>query len=263
MNPTDLDAKLVRDGIGLPPLWVGASGRGYATNYHEGDLEDLDPYDPQTAFGLAVKLDEWDGTAGHSNDTMRYLAGLYGTAGWAEAIGVVLARVEWIGMDHFIRRHLGWELKPGTMMQVSLDVDEEGLHPVWCLEYQAENYVIAEHFSTGMELTRQVEGLAGITDPTEALTLIYESLMNLDDPTYSSIRKFPGVPLTGLALAAATAAIEAGIPVAHINHEETDQLAYQCTKCDLYTDDYGGDPSSGGLGSLCCNALCRLVDLTP
>jgi hypothetical protein len=41
-----------------------------------------------------------------------------------------------------------------------------------------------------------------------------------------------------------------------------EETAYLCLECRKVTEDYAGDPSTGGLGSLCCNAKVELITLT-
>jgi hypothetical protein len=97
-----IPARLVAEGVGLPRVWANTEGELVSTVDFLGGYTprpmDLDLSDPQTAFGCALKLDEWE------------RAGLVvGAGGWAEAVAcghlptvckMLAARLTQIGMDH-------------------------------------------------------------------------------------------------------------------------------------------------------------------
>ena len=187
--------KLVRDGIGLPPVWQGRTSEGLTAKWVTPVSPSLPGWvclaDLQTEYGLAQKLREWGGGKPTRNpfppEPGETEDGIFGwriglcylefpiPGSWdfpkaSHAMGHV---IEYIGMDHAVRRALGWEVTPGTLTQLELDTDGE---PVWTLSFQGDEYVIAEHFSAGMELTRQVEGIDSVTNPEEAMNLIYKAV---------------------------------------------------------------------------------------
>ena len=66
MTPHTINARLVKAAVGLPPVWrcINRHGRSmwaddvWSAMVGKFDLVDLD--NPQTLFGVAVQLDEWE-----------------------------------------------------------------------------------------------------------------------------------------------------------------------------------------------------------
>lgn len=81
--------------------------------------------DPQSAFGLALKLDEWERAAGSNNlQALNRVQWANRVAGWltygtdlatGDVFSDLIARLTQIGQDHAIRRALGEDPKPGTL----------------------------------------------------------------------------------------------------------------------------------------------------
>ena len=135
-----VNAKLVAEGIGLPPMWMDAK----STWWEEGEwlewgvmLKDIniDPTAPQTAFGLAMKLDEWGSTTDDTRWVLRLAYALVGSPQWDEAVGEMIVRVERVGVDAVIRRAL-WpdvEVEPGTLAKFW---HHQGLG-VWMMQHES------------------------------------------------------------------------------------------------------------------------------
>jgi hypothetical protein len=126
-TPTTIAADLVEAGIGLPPVWLSRGGEEWRTaaQWHEVYPKSLkkeavvDLSDPQTAFGVSLKLDDWEiagGIVWNGFDCIPWSE----HAGWRAARGHgpyldMVKRIEEIGRDHRIRRRLGWPVTPGTL----------------------------------------------------------------------------------------------------------------------------------------------------
>jgi len=190
-----IPARLVAEGVGLPPVWKCRQW------YYTGDVwapdDRVDLSDPQTAFGVALRLDEEENAS--ATKVWRGFCRRPDAAGqWAEAVGervgcsdltsVMIARLTHIGQDHAIRRALGWEVERGSL--ATLTRKEPDDKPWWCLtaphdsgpyrpapipkkrrpaqlaclEYRAEPW---------SDAYLHVPGLAGVTSEVEALASIY------------------------------------------------------------------------------------------
>ena len=157
-----ISAKLVAEGVGLPPMFVSPGGHYCGCCCLPSDREHLDLIDPQTAFGLALRLDEWGDDI---PEDFRALA----MASWADCAANILphiflptmaARIEHIGMDHAIRRALGWEVEPGTLATLT---PVDGVSGMWRLNAPRE----------AVRYWWREFDLPSVTDPAEALRAIY------------------------------------------------------------------------------------------
>ena len=170
----NISAKLVADGVGLPDVWSDI--RGWLFDSRE-EIDQLHEYDvdlthPQTAFGVALKLDEWEAAADQEwcsdqawavvlaemladrNDPAKFLA-------------TMAARLTHIGHDHAIRRALGEEPKPGTLMT---------------LEHHKGRWVMILLNDRVFAQTRIGDRMSAITDPIEALAAIHAEVCNNAKP---------------------------------------------------------------------------------
>jgi hypothetical protein len=177
-----IPARLVAEGVGLPAVWRDSyCGAWQNDRSRKGDL---DLSDPQTAFGLALKLDAWERAA----DFGWPRPDQYGFAmTWAELIADepenpvplrdLAARTRHIGMDHAIRRALGWKVDPGTL--AGLRRPRPG---IWSLSCGRDAIVFGAdvpYMEPPTALCRPWPTLAGITDPDEALVAIYEEVSDV------------------------------------------------------------------------------------
>ena len=182
------DARWVAAGVGLPPVF-----RTVAREWYLGmptlpaDQQPLDLTDMQTAFGVALKLDEWEDWDDGGGADLLWTERVAAVAWcWTSAQARMLredlaARVIHIGQDHHIRRALGWEVEPGTLATFQL-IASPG-ETCWCLSTTIAQGRGLHHFSDSPPRVRKREttpghipALAGITDPVEALRLIAEAL---------------------------------------------------------------------------------------
>ena len=206
-----VNAKLVVVGVGAPPIYrhrvlmvlhtegkesrVLGSQEEWTSTRQDGEMV----LEPQAAFGLMLKLAEWKGVQ------IDRVQGIWlewrGTHGWElgfsyrypaprvqERVEAMFWRVETeppgpiyplpnadtqcepeealkiiiehIGMDHAIRRKLGFRPDPGTLWNVWAS-DELG----WCFGDRP----LAANLCADVDFT-------GITDPAEALRVIYEAV---------------------------------------------------------------------------------------
>jgi hypothetical protein len=95
-----IPARLIADGVGLPPVWMLWDGwdgsRRYAlASDHitgmSGAEHRLDLSDPQTAFGVALRLDEWEPT------DSAWAANMATDAGRRVCVPLMIARLTHIG----------------------------------------------------------------------------------------------------------------------------------------------------------------------
>ena len=160
-----ISARDVADSAGLPRVWFASDGYSirWAPHHRNSDTLVMDLSDPQTAFGVALKLDAWE------------RAGATGENGWVSRLAEALrcesperlrgvleamaARIRHIAMDHRIRRALGWEVAPGTLATLNEHRDEDG-DPYW-------------KFTDPHSGVFAVWCLAGITDKAQALEAIH------------------------------------------------------------------------------------------
>ena len=117
-------------GVGVPPVWklyhpdVDATyiiDASRDSRIMEGFGDRLDLTDPQTLYGMAANLDDWeplDTTWLRSASLYRYKREEW-NARFASAF---LQHIERIGMDRALRLKLfGGEVEPGTLAEVALD----------------------------------------------------------------------------------------------------------------------------------------------
>ena len=118
-------------GVGVPPVWklyhpglrddlyIIDSDRSLSVMGQWGDRLDLT--DPQTLYGMAANLDDWeplDTSWLHSASDYRHRM-----AEWRERFAsTFLQHIERIGMDRALRLKLfGGDVEPGTLAEVALD----------------------------------------------------------------------------------------------------------------------------------------------
>lgn len=194
MGDLTISARVVADGVGLPPMWMDVRGgpcrlQGPDRLVLEGDgwvcpieqAADLSLTDPQTAFGVALQLDGWERAGG-------------GVGGWAQQwaqvahrepyslgeghvsderareVSRLVGRVEHIGLDHRTRRALDGEPEPGTLAALAVR------RGVWGMEVPRGWSHAFPTDGPGGVYTTPVPALAGITDPLEALRAIAEEV---------------------------------------------------------------------------------------
>ena len=188
-SDTNVSAALLDAGMGPPPVWkcLDDTGTAWAFNLMSFGGRDVsasmvDLSDPQTAFGVALNLDEWERAGGKSSADELYdswAVELAVFAGNADIVTEILQRMAerltQIGEDHAIRRALGWgEPKPGTLATL-----RKAGAGGWWLEHGDRR----EYFTGGMSSAGH-DGIAGlraegggyITDEAEARRAIYEAL---------------------------------------------------------------------------------------
>ncbi|KKN69867.1 hypothetical protein LCGC14_0436910 [marine sediment metagenome] len=187
---SEVSAKLVAEGVGLPPVWF--DGRHHQTiNGTMGVLliwlarNQVGLTDPQTAFGLAMKLDEWEEAGGVDRGTgMAWSVEIaeafrFEDFDGASALLSMIARIEHIGRDHAIRSALGWTVEPGTLAALERSPTDlvTGLIPPdrWVFMRANKVHVFSAYPDSGFATT-QIPALAGVTDPAEALRVIYEAV---------------------------------------------------------------------------------------
>lgn len=185
---TTISAKLVAEGVGFP-RWLlfrcRACGDETDVGWLEAEGRITDPLcircgasvegldvcldDPQTAFGLALRLDEWEPPKEHPRDGVPWVADLALYHSWGVDLGHwiarAIARLTQIGHDAAIRRALVvmTDPTPGTLAMLSLEPDGDG-GQAWCLSDPVAPVSVLYH-------------LPGITDSTQALAAIYEQVV--------------------------------------------------------------------------------------
>lgn len=178
---SEVSAKLVDAGIGLPRMWWDGDGIDWPALSFINPPTVLDLTDPQTASGLAMKLDEWERTgpqaprAWGTQWAVRMAYAIPDTDQWAEAAREMAARIQQIGRDHAVRRALGWDVKSGTLEEFRLHYS---LTEIWAMGRGAEAHSFGRSVVTSWTDGRHhvVPALAGVTDPTEALRVIHEAV---------------------------------------------------------------------------------------
>lgn len=173
---SEVSAKLVAEGVGLPLSWMGGTGEWWEPDewmewgYSLDELS-IDLSDPQTAFGLAMKLDEWGArkfvcAPPPLQWTLRLAYALPGSPQWVEVVREMAAHIEHIGRDHAVRRALGWEIARGTLAKL------ENIGAAWVMWNPCQDADGPEcddwHWSS--------HEAASITDPAEARRVIYEAV---------------------------------------------------------------------------------------
>ncbi len=190
---TRISAALVAEGIGLPLVYRTPEGRFLDPDiYHyDADFEDtvyVDLTDFTSIFGLALKLDAWERAClalgfrlpgeGHmyGQRALRLFAegehlGGGHALNWDRVMEGLAATIKHIGMDHAIRRKLGWEVVPGTLAEVQWDCAG-----CWTLSSNGGEHVFTADV-VGVEHETTIEGVAlYTTDPTKALKAIYKEV---------------------------------------------------------------------------------------
>lgn len=173
---TMISAKLVAESVRLPLM--ARTGRGTPGWYPNKSYrlgEALCLSDPQTAFGVAIRLDRWE-RAGDPD---------WGVAvsTWAEEIGArhdvlaaMITRLTHIAHDHAIRRAVDVAVEPGTLAELKLYGDGS-----WWMRNCDGDMVAFHHDEAVCRVehhdVRHVPALAGITDHTEVLAAIYAEVV--------------------------------------------------------------------------------------
>ena len=171
---TTIHASLVAAGVGLPPVWrrrsmSGMQGYEITVMYSPSVDDTVTLTDPQTAFGVALRLDEWTCAAPGFKQQSRHLKVLaeHFVAGqWDDVargyLNAMALRVEQIGRDHRIRRKLGWIPEPGTLWPL---VHEDGVRRL-----------IIGDTGASVNDARWAEAVAAVRRPSKALRAIDEAL---------------------------------------------------------------------------------------
>ncbi len=185
-SPEAVEARWVAAGVGLPPCRRTAEG-GWSVSRESVGLVSgvaLDLTDPQTAFGVALKLDEWERaeSALTREQWTSQMAAFWQMQAKGQTdilLDLLAARVTHIGQDHHIRRALGWEVEPGTLAVLER-ISSGNADDWWALTQPGGSL---HHFTTdpgsidgGFASITGVPTIAGVTDPAEALRIIAESM---------------------------------------------------------------------------------------
>jgi hypothetical protein len=187
-----LNAELVDGGVGLPPVWRDPA-RGILDGPLEGWRETvLDLADPLNRSGLLRQLALWtgddgDGQAywmswdGHYN--LRRASGVGGRGkivrgffpvakpmdDWdTDAVAALETVVKMIGMDHAVRRKLGWTVTGSNWATLR----KEPTVDFWVIQDEEGNAQAYDGVTS--------PALADVTDVSEALRAIYEEVCNVD-----------------------------------------------------------------------------------
>lgn len=127
---TTIEARLVAAGVGLPPVWLDAEDKYLEARYcvtedtQSWDGCVLDLSDPQTAFGVALQLDMWEGNTSWSSGVVKGFRKPEQYADYRQrCLAALGAHVEYIGLDHLVRRRLGWRVEPGTLAMLKKHAD--------------------------------------------------------------------------------------------------------------------------------------------
>lgn len=189
---TTIRAAIVAAQVGFPLMWKDDRG-----GHRDGDMgmegcypdSVLDLTDPQTALGVALRLDVWeqardpDWPVGSLDWVGGTLLGIQRPElSWgADLRGNMVARITEIGLDARIRRALGEDPRPGTLADIGLMQPHE----------QWWRYDAREHGGAFIEWDRagvfigssgipggapNVPALASITGPAEARAAIDATL---------------------------------------------------------------------------------------
>lgn len=143
----------------------GYQPRAIGLNANDSRME-IDPADPQTAFGVALRLDAWEA----AGDRYWWADDYLWERRWRDTEALA-NRVRQIGMDHAIRRSLGERVSPGTLMRLALADDLD----TWELALPDGTFF---YFGPeGDEGIDRIVSLANITDPGEALAAIYAEIV--------------------------------------------------------------------------------------
>ncbi|MEE8374614.1 MAG: hypothetical protein V3R87_12975 [Dehalococcoidia bacterium] len=165
----NIDASLVADGVELPEAWSDEQGLWWTPGCPCPVLtgRGLDLSDPQTDFGVALKLDAWEAAGGETNKVhdQNWSEGVatcirFPSSSWSgEHMDGMHARLTHIGLDHRIRRALGWEVEPGTLATYRLYGARD-----WRVSHGHRTYIYG------------LDSLLDVTDPVEALQAIADEV---------------------------------------------------------------------------------------
>ena len=187
-----ISARLVEAGVGLPPTWASLWPNGtrrWVTQWPEGEPIDpsvqVDPSDSQTAFGLVMRLDEWERAGDGKSSWAADL--LYAVQDHPEYLDHVLtrmaARIERVGMGHAIRREL-WpneEIEAGTLATLARGpwgyVWVFSVGDVVAVFSPSDTKPVRLPGVTNAPAPLRVPALADITDPAHAQRVIYKAVM--------------------------------------------------------------------------------------
>jgi len=166
MSDHTIPARDVADAVGLPLMWWDGDSIEWQSMHPSGETGTLDLSNPQTAFGVALRLDEWE-RAGDISPASWGIAvahafhpGGIGDGYRPRMLQRLIGRLQHIARDHRIRRALGWRVEVGTLAEL------ERLKGRWVLT--------SPDGQVGQ--SRWGDTLANITDPTEALAAIDAAL---------------------------------------------------------------------------------------
>jgi len=164
MSDHTIPARDVADAVGLPLMWWDGDSIEWQSMHPSGETGTLDLSDPQTAFGVALRLDEWEAAherlLGVDPDHSPTFATAVARGLMEREPEKMITRLQHIARDHRIRRALGWRVEVGTLAEL------ERLKGRWVLT--------SPDGQVGQ--SRWGDTLANITDPTEALAAIDAAL---------------------------------------------------------------------------------------
>lgn len=185
-------------GVGLPPVWASTDGCRWYTDEEgpDGDDYHVDLEDPQTAFGVALRLDAWE----------RSILGGIGhwVSQWAQVVHreptkhahvvtderkdylcALASRVTQVGQDHLVRRCLGEDPKPGTLGKLDLrhgsvwrfDSREHGGVMIEWSVYPGDNGSTLGMCEAGEDVPAGYMDVPGLPTAQSALQVIYEQFV--------------------------------------------------------------------------------------
>ena len=194
-----IPARVVAEGVGLPPVWLCrcAVSRDYTywvtpdqtdeQRAHAVTTGGVELSNHQPAFDLALKLDEWE-RAGPPDLTRPSYATAYAELleegrDMLPFLRLMAARLTQVGMDHAIRRALGWLPPVGSPLPAflvghleTLRRHERGYWMMGLGSGRVMRFGVANDGRWAPLVDRPMPALAGITDPAEALAAIYEEV---------------------------------------------------------------------------------------
>lgn len=192
---TTISAKLVAEGVGFP-RWLlfrcRACGDESDVGWLEVDGRITDPMcircgasvdgldvcldDPQTSFGVALDLDEWERASLKSGECVQRwavrLAIDHGGPEYDRALSRFVARLTAIAHDHQVRRALGEDPKLGTLGRL----EQNKPHDVWFFYIEGRPAPVFVAKPMRNKAVRVVPALSELTDPAKALAAIYEAV---------------------------------------------------------------------------------------
>lgn len=180
-NSVDLSDYQTRAGLLRQlAIWAGDDGEGQAYWLHLCEYEGVwSLRNDRNSTSTVVEFDtldrvEEDRIPFHSSHLVEHKAlWLAGVLDETEALAAILVH---IGRDAAVRRALGWKVEAGTL--ATLEV--WGAPGYWLLKSGGQSWLFSPHGNPGeddpVNNHTRVTALDGITDPTQALTAIYEEL---------------------------------------------------------------------------------------